>query len=1114
MAPFMCCGFEREPSPDPAPILLIDNSQTRGRFPVSITETSESSAEAAAAAQNIFQVATDDGAPERPFQAKNSTKGETTQDLLRKQSMKSIHGVTNRVRKSMSRDSGILKRSPQRILRNSLSIGNVQRHREPKRVVHRRAASGLRNRELDSEGDYDEDAVPMKTPRSTWGKEQGATIEGTSQKSSKNPERSPSTSPVLQLEKVRRDVSCQTLAPNSATSTLSRMLTARGRQKESDSSDDKIQVGTKAGPKASAVTGSRNTQKYVFNNGDKSPEKLVTRTPSPLGRSDTVIRVPSSSAVVELGRPTFLDTLGTQNMPDSPNIGPQRMGRIDDSIAGRKRGSPYSLSHDLLNYLEKSEATGNEGIQDARKDNQSPLINAISKAGTRGASDLIQRPIDTGKLQGDINPPTFSTPQQPGRCSPTSRERVFGEAEDADPAIELPMAQEAYARIQSSGSNSVHLFNMHIPQRLASQTLLKSVSQSLLNEIATFVDHEECDFVDGKPRPRVSSSGFPCSRPLMAWGLLNKSTTSSIYSQDIAKKCTGSSVYSQESPYITPAESHQGSMMFLNKIADRMNHYGPDAPAQDRIKVPIVKHKQVDLAKLERRTRETSFHSSNESLYNRELAAAETRIVSRAKTVNQPKTSWFKEDFDEVAAAIATSNPRRRSVSEKLNRKPSLSSYDGNKERDLSIKLRADRFNFIAGSNDDTGASIWEKAIREHEKEDATISRTRLGSDPVSSDHHHFVLGHRRHKESSRTPHHRHLLLGFSSDGNQAEVLQAKLGAYQLPSPTRKCTPTDDLKSISAPSSHSSWTRYSSHDRDQRSSASAGEADEVFARDFAQEAASAARMANQAPDDIDPTASVSVIKLLCEEEVDKVRRKSKSMTFGRSALAKLRQVYRVGSLEFASRTAFGSYGHRSSVSGGKLVEYPELEMLPPLNPVTYPDRKAAASASPPQAVFSEKTPPQSEETAPTTLLELVANPENAESVNVVQVGAAKAAEWEGGPSGAKGWSKMYVEDCVSYPPNSPPQASPLYERMGEETTAPAIMDREVKEDESMDANRGLENGRQHEDTSESQHASPSDHMRESTLDFKKSLEFDEQRARERIMRLTVGNDAGSAPKMS
>ena len=154
-----------------------------------------------------------------------------------------------------------------------------------------------------------------------------------------------------------------------------------------------------------------------------------------------------------------------------------------------------------------------------------------------------------------------------------------------------------------------------MPQRLASQIILQSVSEPLLREADKSMNQttkESYDFADGQPQRSVFTSELHSNRVPIAWGLPKKYAASSIYSQDTTNNYAAASVYSQESPYITPAESKQGSMMFLNEIADRMNHYGPDAPARDMISVPTAKQKHIDLERLERRTRDTSFHSSNE----------------------------------------------------------------------------------------------------------------------------------------------------------------------------------------------------------------------------------------------------------------------------------------------------------------------------------------------------------------------------------------------------------------------------------------------------------------------------------------------------------------------
>ena len=1067
--PFVCCGNRRDPSPDPEPVFLIDNSQVRGRFPVSISGTSDSSAGDNASVHHIFEHAMNGEAQHEQNQIINSAEIVTKHDALRKKSLKNIHAIPNRIRKSMSRDSGLSKRSPKRILRSSMSSGLSQRHGESVGIPLHRAISRLHASELGTKSDYDEDAIPMKTPKSTWGREQGAVAYESSQKLREALERYSSAACDLQSERNRRDIPPRRYAPSSATSTLSRMLTARGRQTEHGSNDEWVSIDAEAERGAFAVTGSKNRQKYVFI--DESPQISPDDTPSLLGRSDTVIRRPSSSSIADLGRPALLNTVGTQSTPESPDLDSQKKPSIAASIA------------------------------------------------------VGEWPLSGNPAEGPLN-----------------HLRFFDDAISND---DVPV------RKPSSASDSIYHRNKHSAQHLASPMLSRSASQPLPKEAATSRDrlvNGVYNVADGKLRHRLSTSGLHGNAVPTAYGLQQQTAASSIYSQDTTNKCATISVYSYESPYITPAESHQDSLMFPSKPADHMNQPGSAAPAENINSVPSAERKRPDLRNSELRTRDTSFHSSNESLYNRELAAAETRIVSRAKTVSQPKSSWFKEDFDEVAAAIAATNPTRRSVSEQLGRKPSLSSYDGHKDLQLSVPPRADRFSSVTSMDDDAGTSVWERALREHEQEDAAISRTRLGSDAILSGDY-DLLKHHQHREAFRSPHHHHhqhhILHHFSPDHKQGAQLQAKLDAYELPSSPKRRTPTDEFRPISTPTSYSSWTRYSSHDRSQRSSASAGEADNVFTRDFAEEAAAAIKMANLASDDIDPTTSLPVVARSPteEEENDKVYRKSKSMTFGRSALAKLRKVYRVGSLEFASRTAFGSYGHRSSISEGKTVEYPELEMLPPLSPVVstyYPpeDRNAASRTwdAPPRVASSTLTSAQSDVMRIPNLPDPIAaagfnagegTAPVAEADNVL---VSSGVETAGEPfdDAAKGWSRMYVEDCVTYPTNSPPpEPSVFYEAMTEtqrssipssnSVVRPGTEEEVISVDENGNAGRlgNLEpqHQLQHEVSSESgkgdhnhhPHASsssssPSDHLRKSTLDFQRSLESDERRARDEVLR--------------
>lgn len=1067
--PFICCGTKRDPSPDPAPVFLIDNSQVRGRFPVSISGTSDSSAGDNASVHHIFEDAINSEVQHGRNQTMGSAEVETKHDALRKKSLKNIHAIPNRIRKSMSRDSGLSKRSPKRILRSSMSSGLSQRHGGSVGIPLHRAISRLYASELGTKSDYDEDAIPMKTPKSTWGKEQGAVVDENSQKLREALERYSSIACDLQSERNRRDIPLRRYAPSSATSTLSRMLTARGRQTEHGSNDEWVSIDAEAERGAFAVTGSKNRQKYVFI--DESPQKSPEDTPPLLGRSDTVIRRPSSSSIADLGRPALLNTVGTQSTPESPDLDSQRKPSIATSIT------------------------------------------------------VAEWPLSGNPADGPLN-----------------RLRFFDDTISND---DVPV------RKLSSASESIYHRNKHLAQYLASPMLSRSASQPLPKEAATPRNHSNTgvyNVADGKLRHHLSTSGLHGNAAPIAYGLKQQTAASSIYSQDTNNKCATVSVYSYESPYLTPAESYHGSMMFPSKPADDMNQPESAVPVEYINSAPSTERKRIDLRNSELRTRDTSFHSSNESLYNRELAAAETRIVSRAKTVSQPKSSWFKEDFDEVAAAIAATNPTRRSVSEQLGRKPSLSSYDGHKDLQLSVPPRADRFSSVTSMNDDAGASVWERALREHEQEDAAISRTRLGSDAVLSGDY-DLLKHHHHREALRSPHHHHhqhhILHHFSPDHKQGAQLQAKLDAYELPSSPKRRTPTDEFRPISTPTSYSSWTRYSSHDRSQRSSASAGEADNVFTRDFAEEAAAAIKMANLASDDIDPTASLpGAARVLTEEEVnDKVYRKSKSMTFGRSALAKLRKVYRVGSLEFASRTAFGSYGHRSSISEGKTVEYPELEMLPPLSPVvsTYrlpEDRNVGQRIgdAPPRAASNTLTSAQSDVTRISNLPDPIpaanfnAAAETAPVAEADNVLVSSGIERAGEPfdDAAKGWSRMYVDDCVTYPTNSPPPEPSVFHeamtqtqissiatptsvlrlgteeeviRVDENGNGSTLVNSQPQQQHQREVSSESSNGdHKHHPHASNSNSSPSDDLRKSTLDFQRNLESDERRAREEVLR--------------
>jgi hypothetical protein len=128
------------------------------------------------------------------------------------------------------------------------------------------------------------------------------------------------------------------------------------------------------------------------------------------------------------------------------------------------------------------------------------------------------------------------------------------------------------------------------------------------------------------------------------------------------------------------------------------------------------------------------------------------------------------------------------------------------------------------------------------------------------------------------------------------------------------------------------WGRYPSHSRPDRTF-SAGHQDSVTTRDFALEAAIKFAMGKNTDsdeDNIDPVERPASPPLLPGQKKRKKKvgshriAKSNSMTFGKNFLKNYARIFRSQSIEFQK---YG-YGHRSSITGGGVLEYPELEILP------------------------------------------------------------------------------------------------------------------------------------------------------------------------------------------
>ncbi|KAF1926088.1 uncharacterized protein M421DRAFT_102707 [Didymella exigua CBS 183.55] len=127
-----------------------------------------------------------------------------------------------------------------------------------------------------------------------------------------------------------------------------------------------------------------------------------------------------------------------------------------------------------------------------------------------------------------------------------------------------------------------------------------------------------------------------------------------------------------------------------------------------------------------------------------------------------------------------------------------------------------------------------------------------------------------------------------------------------------------------------SWGRYPSHTRDERTN-SAGKVDRVESRDFALEAAIRFASSQDVDEDlIDPTERISSMPLMPGEKKRKKKvgsgrmAKSNSMTFSKQFLKNYSKIFKSSSTEFRKH----GRNHRSSITTGGVLEFPELEVLP------------------------------------------------------------------------------------------------------------------------------------------------------------------------------------------
>lgn len=226
-----------------------------------------------------------------------------------------------------------------------------------------------------------------------------------------------------------------------------------------------------------------------------------------------------------------------------------------------------------------------------------------------------------------------------------------------------------------------------------------------------------------------------------------------------------------------------------------------------------------------------------------------------------------------------------------------------------------------------------------------------------------------------------------------------------------------------------SWCRYPSHNRVERSFSPAGIADNVVSRDFAIEFGGFGITDEQ------------------KETKSPRKKKSRGLTFGKSIVNTLSQIY---SIDLRRQHK----GHRSSISVGGKLEYPELEILPQLSPSLRPLDVAAQQ-------------------------DITSGPRAMHPITSKQSIVQASYPFQQSINGAKSWSKSY-EDCVHNPVDGD-------ERRSGGNTSRILHSRAASDSARNDSNNG----------ELSPHSSGD--MRRSTSDFHRSLQDYEAKAKERAL---------------
>ncbi|KAL8861254.1 MAG: hypothetical protein Q9178_002470 [Gyalolechia marmorata] len=431
-----------------------------------------------------------------------------------------------------------------------------------------------------------------------------------------------------------------------------------------------------------------------------------------------------------------------------------------------------------------------------------------------------------------------------------------------------------------STTASIHLYDMKISERVASS------NSNILSYGQLHVRRQRTSTTDSNPSCPVENSWYQRDRE-----------SSGLQSP---KPCSSSYPSSEEGL----ASSRRSSMLLIEGLPERLRRLKVSATSGD-LYMTSAQHSQITVIPRSRfpttMTDESKKQGSNSGSLDDDRPDIDAQVIDKRKLQSPPL--------------------RRSSTEPRLNRfkRGAPASFDGSGEWHLSPPPRQptgllvrQKTGLVARRPTGTlsptdAASVWERALREHAEEDSAIGRARVGS--ISYEIGRYDFKRRlRSRQFTRTP----SPLGEISEDpwSQQRGRETAPGSGRV-SPTQAVSDTGSpvcpilpnqrfhsgnfaISPSASVRSVDSWTRYPSHTAAERNEA-ANERDNIIARDFA----------------VSPTSQRKMSK-----------KKSRSMTFGRKFRHKISTFYTTRRSDLRRYNA----GHRSSISFGGRLEYPELEI--------------------------------------------------------------------------------------------------------------------------------------------------------------------------------------------